>query len=115
MLTRPLRIGSEICRSSSYGPRHPLAIPRVSTAIDLARAMGWLPADAYVDSPVATPEQLARFHRPDYVAAVMAAERDQRLDAERRERFNIGKLEHPIFPEVFRRPATAAAIGRAHV
>src|SRR3546814_12121881 len=107
MLTRPLLIGSEIYRSSSYGPRHPLAIPRVSTAIDLARAMGWLPADAYVDSPVATPEQLARFHRPDYVAAVLAAERDQRLDAERRERVNNGKLENPIFPEGFRQ------IGRA--
>ena len=42
MLTRPLFIGSEIYRASSYGRKHPLAIPRVSTAIDLSRAMGWL-------------------------------------------------------------------------
>ena len=42
----PLFIGSEIFRHSTYGRRHPLAIPRVSTAIDLTRAMGWLGDDA---------------------------------------------------------------------
>ena len=35
----PLLIGSEIYRHSSYGPKHPLAIPRVSTALDLIRAL----------------------------------------------------------------------------
>ena len=105
---KPLFIGSEIYRSSSYGRKHPLAIPRVSTAIDLVRAMGWLPNDQYVDSPMATPEQLARFHDPDYIHAIQDAERDQQLDAERRARYHLGKIDNPIFPEVFRRPATAA-------
>ncbi len=104
----PRFIGSEIYRASSYGRKHPLAIPRVSTAIDLSRAMAWLPDAQYVDSPMATPEQLARFHDPDYIAAIQDAERDQRLDAERRARHNIGKIDNPIFPEIFRRPATAA-------
>lgn len=108
MTSPPLLIGSEIYRYSSYGPKHPLAIPRVSTAIDLSRAMGWLPDRQYVDSPTATPEQLARFHDPAYIAAVQDAERDQRLDPDRRARFNIGKIENPIFAEIFRRPATAA-------
>ena len=36
---RPLLIGSEIYRRSTYGPKHPLAIPRVSTALDLIRAL----------------------------------------------------------------------------
>jgi len=108
MPDRPLFIGSEIYRHSRYGHKHPLAIPRVSTVIDLCRAMGWLPDDAYVDSPRATPQQLARFHDPAYIRALIDAERDQRLDPERRARHNIGRFENPIFPEIFRRPATAS-------
>ena len=100
-------IGSEIYRRSSYGVRHPLAIPRVSTCIDLARALGWLPDTAYIDSPVATADQLARFHDPAYVAAVIEAERSQRAAPEIRQRFNIGCNGNPVFPEIFRRPATA--------
>ena len=107
-MARPLFIGSEIYRRSTYGKKHPLAIPRVSTTIDLCRAMGWLEDEAYVDSPMASPEQLARFHDPAYIEAIMDAERDQALDEERRQRFNIGKLENPIFAEVYRRPATAS-------
>ena len=71
---QPYLIGSEIYRISSYGGRHPLAIPRVSAALDLIRAMGWLDESRYVDSPIATPEQLARFHAPDYIAADPSAE-----------------------------------------
>jgi len=103
----PRLIGSEIYRRSSYGGRHPLAIPRVSAALDLIRAMGWLDERCYVDSPVATPEQLARFHDPAYIDAVMQAEAEPRVPPDRRERFNIGCNGNPIFPEIFRRPATA--------
>ncbi len=88
--------------------RHPLAIPRVSTCIDLCRAMGWLPDRQYHDSPLATDEQLARFHTPDYIAALKRAEADQTLSAEERETFNLGRNGNPIFSEVFRRPATAS-------
>ncbi len=104
----PRFIGSEIYRRSTYGARHPLAIPRVSTVIDLSRALGWLPDAAYLDSPRATPAQLARFHDPAYVAAVQEAERAQRAPVEIRERFNLGRNGNPIFAEIFRRPATAA-------
>ncbi|MEX0758626.1 MAG: acetoin utilization protein AcuC, partial [Tistlia sp.] len=106
-LDRPLLIGSEIYRRSTYGSGHPLAIPRVSTAIDLCRALGWLPAEHYMDSPRATPAELARFHEPDYVAALQAAEARQEVGAEARERFNIGVNGNPVFPEIFSRPATA--------
>jgi acetoin utilization protein AcuC len=104
---RPFLIGSEIYRSSSYGHRHPLAIPRVCAALDLIRAMGWLDERQYVDSPVATAEQLARFHDRDYIAAVMQAEADQQVPADQRRRYNIGCNGNPVFPEIFRRPATA--------
>lgn len=108
MRPRTLFIGSEIYRNSRYANRHPLAIPRVSTVIDLARALHWLPDGVYRDSPMATVEQLCTFHEPAYVAAVQRAERQQKADPELLERFNIGRLENPVFGEVFRRPATAA-------
>ncbi len=104
----PLFIGSEIYRRSSYGSKHPLAIPRVSTVIDLCRALGWLRDDNYVDSPMARLEQLTRFHHADYVRAVMEAEESQDLSPELRERYNLGSVENPIFGEIFSRPATAS-------
>lgn len=107
-LTRPLFLGSEIYRGSSYGASHPLAIPRVSTCTDLCRAMGWLPDDAYRDSPQATAAELARFHDPAYIAALERAEREQGVDADTAERFRIGRMGNPVFREVYRRPAISA-------
>ena len=104
---RPRFIGSEIYRTSRYGARHPLSIPRVSTLIDLCRSLGWLPDDVYIDSPRATPEELARYHAPDYIAAVQRAEAEQALDEESRQRYQLGLNGNPIFPEIFSRPATA--------
>lgn len=107
-MARPLYLGGEIYRHSSYGRKHPLSIPRVSVATDLIRAMGWLGEGAYLDSPQATAEQLARFHARDYIEAVQRAERDQRVDLDTALRYGLGKLENPVFPEMYRRPAIAA-------
>jgi acetoin utilization protein AcuC len=54
-MTPPLFLGSEIYRGSSYGMHHPLRVPRVSTVMDLSRAMGWLGPDQYRNSPRAKP------------------------------------------------------------
>ena len=105
---RPLLIGSEIYRGSTYGPKHPLAIPRVSTTLDLIRALGWVTPDQYVESPRASPEELQRFHSADYIAALMRAEETQSVSAEDRARFRIGADGNPVYREVFRRPATSA-------
>jgi acetoin utilization protein AcuC len=56
---------------------------------------------------MATPEELATFHDAGYIAALQRVERDQRASKEDRERYNLGLLENPVFPEMFRRPATA--------
>lgn len=104
-------IGSEIYRDSTYGRGHPLAIPRVSLAIDLIRALGWFPGDSYVDSPRADAAYLQKFHTPEYVAAMIRAEREQEASDAVRTRHNIGSGGNPIFPEMFRRPATAAGGG----
>ena len=108
MLPRPLFIGHEIYRGSSYGRAHPLRVPRVSTVMDVSRAMGWLPQEAFVTSPRAKPAALHAFHTPEYVAALQAAEAAQEASADVRARHHIGTVSNPVFPEVFRRPATAA-------
>ncbi|MBN9561360.1 MAG: acetoin utilization protein AcuC [Alphaproteobacteria bacterium] len=104
----PVYIGSEIYRNSSYGPKHPLAIPRVSTCTDLCRALGWLPDSCFVEAPMATDAELARFHHPAYVAALRRAEATQSVSPEDRARFRIGAEGNPIYREMFRRPAISA-------
>ncbi|MGB0682522.1 MAG: acetoin utilization protein AcuC [Magnetovibrionaceae bacterium] len=108
----PWFIGSEIYRDSSYGRGHPLAIPRVSVTIDMARAMGWLDEAHYIDSPRATPEDLARFHEPAYIDALMRAEFAQAVSAADAKAFNIGTNGNPVYGEMFQRPATAAGAAR---
>jgi acetoin utilization protein AcuC len=105
---RPIYIGSEVYRRSSYGPKHPLAIPRVSTCTDLCRAMGWLDDAQYRDSPMATDCELARFHDPAYIAAVRRAEATQTVTEADRARYRIGADGNPVYGEMFRRPATSA-------
>jgi acetoin utilization protein AcuC len=104
----PLYIGSEIYRRSTYGGKHPLSVPRVSTTTDLCRAMGWLPDAVYHDAPMATEAQVTRFHHPDYIAALRRAEAEQTISEEDRSRFRIGADANPIFPEIYRRPMTSA-------
>lgn len=104
----PLFIGSEIYRGLSYGAGHPLRVPRVSTTIDLCRAMGWLPPDVYITSPRAKPDTLKGWHTPEYIDALARAERDQRVTEDIRQRHQLGTPSNPIFAEMYRRPATAA-------
>ena len=104
----PLFIGSEIYRGSSYGPAHPLRVPRVSTVMDLSRALGWLPPAQFRASPRAKPQALTLWHEPAYLVALQAAETLGAATPEMRTVFHLGTLANPIFPQVFRRPATGA-------
>ncbi|MFZ3582738.1 acetoin utilization protein AcuC [Loktanella sp. DJP18] len=106
--TRPWFIGSEIYRHSSYGPFHPLRVPRVSTVMDLCRAMGWIAPGQFVTSPRAKPAALMSFHTPDYVAALQRAEATQTVTDMDRARHGLGTANNPVFPEMYRRPATSA-------
>ncbi|ASM73916.1 MULTISPECIES: acetoin utilization protein AcuC [Roseobacteraceae] len=107
-LPRPLFIGHEIYRASTYGRWHPLRVPRVSTVIDLCRALGWLPPGVYVTSPRAKPAALTGWHTPDYIAALVRAEAEQVVSDTVRARHHLGTPSNPVFAEMFRRPATAA-------
>jgi acetoin utilization protein AcuC len=108
---KPVLIGGEIYRGSSYGSRHPLAIPRVSSTLDLIRALDWVREENYRDSPMATEADLSRFHDPAYIKALIRAEAAQKVPPEERQQFNIGCNGNPVFAEMFRRPATAAGGG----
>jgi len=104
----PQFISSEIYRKSTYGAWHPLAIPRVSTVMDLATALSWLEPGGWVRSPRARPRALSAWHSPDYIAAVLKAERDGHVSDEVRNRYNLGTHANPVFGAMYRRPATAA-------
>lgn len=104
----PVFLGSEIYRGSSYGGTHPLRVPRVSTVMDLGRALGWLASGSYRASPRAKPAALALWHDPAYVAALERAEAAGEVSDETRVRHGLGTLSNPVFPQMFRRPATGA-------
>ena len=104
----PVFIGSEIYRHSSYGRWHPLRVPRVSTVMDLSRSMGWLPSDRFISSPCVKPVALTAWHTPEYVAALYAAEAAQKVSDRVKSQHALGTPSNPIFPEMYRRPATAA-------
>ena len=110
-LPHPVFIGSGVYRGSSYGPKHPLSIQRVPAVIDLCRALNWLPASHYRQSPRAKAAALARFHTPGYLAALQRAEAAQSVTDLDRDRHGLGTLSNPVFPEMWRRPATAAGGG----
>ncbi|MCR9107877.1 acetoin utilization protein AcuC [Marivita sp. XM-24bin2] len=106
-MTNPIFIGARIYRGSSYGPRHPLSIPRVPTVTDLCRNLGWLSDTHYRNSPCAKPSALTGFHTKAYIDALQRAETTQTPDPA----YDLGTLSNPVFPEVYRRPATAAGGG----
>ena len=103
----PVFVGHEIYRQPAYGRNHPLAIPRVETVMDLCRSLGWLGEGEDRESPRASEAQLARFHTPEYIAALRDASRSGRVELDARRRFGIGTMENPLFPGVFERASTA--------
>jgi acetoin utilization protein AcuC len=108
METRPIFIGSEIYRTSTYGAWHPLRVPRVSTVMDLSRSLGWVPENQYITSPRAKPKALEIWHERPYIDALVDAEKTQIVSDATKANFAIGTASNPVFPEVYRRPATAA-------
>ena len=69
--------------------------------------MGWLDGGAYVESPLASREDLIRFHAPAYVDAVIEADQAGKANARLREYFGLGTLENPVFRGLYERAATS--------
>ncbi len=76
--------------------------------MDLSRAMGWLGGDQYRTSPRAKPQALTIWHTEAYVTALAAAEAAQAVNDAVRDRHGLGTVANPVYPEMYRRPATAA-------
>jgi len=90
----------------SFGPHHPLSIPRHAGLLELCRLLGWLEPGAARTCRAATVAELQRFHRPGYVRALRRADRSGMVSVADRERYNIGTMENPLFPGLFERAAT---------
>ena len=102
-----LFVGSDVYREAAFGRHHPLSIIRVAGVVDVCAALDWFAPGQFRDSPRADARQLARFHDPDYIAALRAADAAGRVDPEVRRRYRIGTMENPLFPGLYRRATTA--------
>jgi acetoin utilization protein AcuC len=103
-------VSSEIYRAAGYPTGHPLSIARVGTVMTLCSQLGWLdasPSARYLDSPRASREELGKFHDPDYVAALVAAEGSSAIPPRVRDRHRIGTAENPVFDGLFERASTS--------
>ena len=106
-LSKAALIGSEIYRNSQFGGKHPLSIPRVSAVLDLIRAIGICDKEEYKTGPCAKPELLQRFHTPEYISILKKTEISQKISQTDAKTYIIGSLSNPVFPEMFKRPATS--------
>ena len=104
---KAILIGSEVYRNSQFGGKHPLSIPRVSAVLDLVRAIGICDKEEYKTGPCAKPELLKSFHTADYIAVLKKTEVSQKISETDAKTYNIGSLSNPVFPEMFKRPATS--------
>ncbi|MBV1701842.1 MAG: acetoin utilization protein AcuC [Hyphomicrobiales bacterium] len=105
-LQSPLIVHSDVYRRAAYNRDHPLSIPRVETAIDLCRILGWT-QDRMRESPVASRTQLLKFHKSDYIDALQQSEQAGITRTIDRETYNIGTRENPVFPGIFDRASTS--------
>jgi acetoin utilization protein AcuC len=100
-----------IFSAPGFGSHHPLSIPRHGAVVALMRSLGWLDACETVACPLPPVETLARFHDPDYLAALEAAARTGQASSAVRARYNLGTMECPLFPGLWDR--ARATVGGA--
>ena len=50
---------------------------------------------------------LKSFHTADYIAVLKKTEVAQKISEKDAKTYNIGSLSNPVFPEMFKRPATS--------
>src|SRR5574342_82042 len=94
-------IYSERYGQFDYGPEHPFRIERLALTYDLCRAYGLLslPTTRLVEARDATEEEVAAFHRPDYLDVLRAADRGQAPASVWD--YGLGTGDNPIFPGMY--------------
>jgi acetoin utilization protein AcuC len=101
-------IASPALWSSGHGSGHPLRPERLRRTLDLMAACGLLARKNVTVLPprLATDEELALFHTPEYVDAVRRLSRgDRGPDASR---FNFGPGDNPVFAGMYESEAVKA-------
>ncbi|WP_029551273.1 acetoin utilization protein AcuC [Thermocrinis jamiesonii] len=93
-------VASYAYRSLRYTSNHPLRIPRVSLLLEFLKSMDLL--ENYVESREASLEELRLFHTEDYLNALRWVDENGKVSKEIRERYNIGTLENPISPAMWK-------------
>ena len=94
-------IYSDRYQQFDYGAGHPLRNTRLALTHELCQAYGLLslPTTQLVEARDATEEEVAAFHRPDYVDVLRAADRGHMppnlWD------YGLGTSDNPIFPGVY--------------
>ena len=101
-------VGGTRYRQTGYGSNHPLAIPRVSLALDLINAYGAIGPEEYLAGRPASHRELWGFHGRDYILAYERAQFRGRVTEPDRRLFHLGTLENPYFPGFFDTPNFAA-------
>ncbi|MGI8929609.1 MAG: acetoin utilization protein AcuC [Candidatus Limnocylindrales bacterium] len=69
----PLVVYGDVNLTYDFGPEHPLTPRRFGPSIDLVRTVG---ATNFVEPRLATDEELARLHSPEYIRTVRAFSQD---------------------------------------
>ena len=109
MRSNAVLVGSRELGPLTYQLSHPLlTIPRGTLALDLIEAYGAIAEGEYIEGSPASADQLEWFHTRAYLDALRESERLGYVTKEDRQRFNIGNMENPWFPDIYGLPARAA-------
>ena len=100
-------ISSDIYRTTHYGGKHPLNIPRVGPTLDLIKAMSWYSDASFVNAPIAKPSLLEKFHSKDYINVLQEVDEKQKIDEYWSKKYNLGTPSNPVFKGMYKRPATS--------
>jgi len=100
-------ISSDIYRTTHYGGKHPLNIPRVGPTLDLIKAMSWYSDTSFVNAPIAKPSLLEKFHSKDYINVLQEVDEKQKIDEYWSKKYNLGTPSNPLFKGMYKRPATS--------
>ena len=100
-------ISSDIYRTTHYGGKHPLNIPRVGPTLDLIKAMSWYSDKKFVTAPIAKPRLLKKFHSNEYINVLLEVDEKQEIDEYRSSKYKLGTPSNPLFKGMYKRPATS--------
>jgi len=94
-------IYSDRYQQFDYGASHPLRNERLALTFGLCREYGLLdlPETRLIQARDATEEEVAAFHRPDYLDVFRAA--DQGKDLPNLWEYGLGTSDNPVFPGMY--------------